>query len=46
MIDDNIKLGVPWKNLSKEGKKPHLSGRAQETTWRRPCNSCARARVS
>jgi hypothetical protein len=30
MIDDKIKLGVLWKNLSKEGKKPYLSGRVQE----------------
>ena len=30
MTDDKIKLGVLWKNLSKEGKKPYLSGRVQE----------------
>ena len=28
MIDDKIKLGVLWKNVSREGKKPYLSGRA------------------
>jgi hypothetical protein len=27
MTDDKIKLGVLWKNLSREGKKPYLSGR-------------------
>lgn len=27
MADDKIKLGVLWKNLSREGKKPYLSGR-------------------
>jgi hypothetical protein len=27
MSDDKIKLGVLWKNLSREGKKPYLSGR-------------------
>jgi hypothetical protein len=30
MTDDKIKLGVLWKNLSREGKKPYLSGRVQE----------------
>jgi hypothetical protein len=30
MSDDNIKLGVLWKNLSKEGKEPYLSGRVQQ----------------
>jgi hypothetical protein len=29
MTDDKIKLGVLWKNLSREGKKPYLSGRVQ-----------------
>lgn len=27
MTDDKIRLGVLWKNLSREGKKPYLSGR-------------------
>ena len=27
MADDKIKLGVLWKNLSREGNKPYLSGR-------------------
>jgi hypothetical protein len=27
MDDDKIKLGVLWKNLSREGNKPYLSGR-------------------
>jgi len=27
MTDDKIKLGVLWKNLSREGNKPYLSGR-------------------
>jgi hypothetical protein len=30
MTDDKIKLGVLWKNLSREGNKPYLSGRVQE----------------
>ena len=29
MTDDRIKLGVLWKNLSREGNKPYLSGRIQ-----------------
>jgi hypothetical protein len=30
MDDDKIKLGVLWKNLSRNGKKPYLSGRVQQ----------------
>lgn len=30
MAIDKIKLGVLWKNLTKEGQKPYLSGRVQE----------------
>ncbi|HEX7409467.1 MAG TPA: hypothetical protein VF515_17700 [Candidatus Binatia bacterium] len=30
MADDKIKLGVLWKNLSREGNKPYLSGRVQQ----------------
>ncbi len=30
MTDDKIKLGVLWKNLSRENKKPYLSGRVQQ----------------
>ncbi len=30
MADDKVKLGVLWKNLSREGKKPYLSGRVQQ----------------
>jgi hypothetical protein len=30
MTDDKIKLGVLWKNLSREGKTPYLSGRVQQ----------------
>ena len=30
MDDDKIKLGVLWKNVSRQGKKPYLSGRVQE----------------
>lgn len=29
MTDDKVKLGVLWKNLSRNGQKPYLSGRAQ-----------------
>ncbi len=29
MADDKIKLGVLWKNVSREGNKPYLSGRVQ-----------------
>lgn len=29
MNDDKIKLGVLWKNVSREGNKPYLSGRVQ-----------------
>jgi hypothetical protein len=32
MADDKIKLGVLWKNVSREGKKPYLSGRVQQDT--------------
>lgn len=30
MVDDKVKLGVLWKNLSREGNTPYLSGRVQE----------------
>lgn len=30
MADEKIKLGVLWKNLSREGNKPYLSGRVQQ----------------
>lgn len=30
MTDDKIKLGVLWKNVSREGHKPYLSGRVQQ----------------
>ena len=30
MDDDKIKLGVLWKNVSRNGKKPYLSGRIQQ----------------
>jgi hypothetical protein len=30
MTDDKIKLGVLWKNVSREGNKPYLSGRVQQ----------------
>jgi len=30
MEDDKIKLGVLWKNVSREGKKPYMSGRLQQ----------------
>jgi len=30
MTDDKIKLGVLWKNLSREGKTPYLSGHVQQ----------------
>jgi len=29
MADDKIRLGVLWKNVSREGNKPYLSGRVQ-----------------
>lgn len=29
MMDDKVKLGVLWKNVSRNGQKPYLSGRAQ-----------------
>ena len=29
MADDKIRLGVLWKNMSREGNKPYLSGRVQ-----------------
>lgn len=32
MTDDKIKLGVLWKNLSRENKKPYMSGRVQQDT--------------
>ena len=30
MDDDKIKLGVLWKNVSREGKNPYMSGRVQQ----------------
>jgi hypothetical protein len=30
MDDNKIKLGVLWKNVSRNGKKPYLSGRVQQ----------------
>jgi hypothetical protein len=30
MDDDKIKLGVLWKNVSRNGQKPYLSGRVQQ----------------
>ncbi len=30
MTDDRIKLGVLWKNVSRNGNKPYLSGRVQQ----------------
>lgn len=30
MDDDKVKLGVLWKNVSRNGKKPYLSGRVQQ----------------
>ena len=30
MADDMIKLGVLWKNVSRNGNKPYLSGRVQQ----------------
>ncbi len=30
MDDDKIKLGVLWKHVSRNGKKPYLSGRVQQ----------------
>ena len=30
MADDRIKLGVLWKNVSREGNRPYLSGRVQQ----------------
>ena len=32
MTDDMIKLGVLWKNVSREGQKQYLSGRVQQET--------------
>lgn len=32
MDDDKIKLGVLWKNVSRKGNKPYLSGRVQQDT--------------
>ena len=29
MADDKIRLGVLWKNVTREGNKPYLSGRVQ-----------------
>jgi hypothetical protein len=29
MTDDKIRLGVLWKNVTREGNKPYLSGRVQ-----------------
>ena len=33
MNDDKIKLGVLWKNVSREGNKPYLSGRVQQDSF-------------
>ena len=30
MDDDKIKLGVLWKHVSRNGKKPYMSGRVQQ----------------
>jgi len=30
MADEKIKLGVLWKNLTRQGNKPYLSGRVQQ----------------
>jgi hypothetical protein len=30
MANEKIKLGVLWKNLSREGNKPYLSGHVQQ----------------
>jgi len=30
MTDDKVKLGVLWKNLSRDSKTPYLSGRVQQ----------------
>jgi hypothetical protein len=30
MTDDKIKLGVLWKQVSREGNKPYLSGRVDQ----------------
>ncbi len=32
MGDEMIKLGVLWKNVSRNGQKPYLSGRVQQDT--------------
>ena len=32
MDDDKIKLGVLWKNVSRKGNKPYLSGRVHQDT--------------
>ena len=32
MTNDKIKLGVLWKQVSREGNKPYLSGRVEEDT--------------
>lgn len=32
MQDDKIKLGVLWKQVSREGNKPYLSGRVERST--------------
>ena len=32
MQDDKIKLGVLWKQVSRQGNKPYLSGVVQEDT--------------
>jgi hypothetical protein len=33
MDDEKIKLGVLWKNLSRKGNKPYLSGRVQQDSF-------------
>ncbi len=30
MADEKVKLGVLWKQVSREGNKPYLSGRADQ----------------
>jgi hypothetical protein len=32
MTDEKVKLGVLWKNVSRNGQKPYLSGRVQQDT--------------
>jgi hypothetical protein len=30
MTDDKVRLGVLWKQVSREGNKPYLSGRVEQ----------------